>query len=28
MAHLLRAAHSEAAKRDRAISEAETRGWT
>lgn len=28
MAHLLHAAHSEAAKRDRAISEAETRGWT
>lgn len=28
MAHLLHAAHSEAAKRDRTISEAETRGWT
>lgn len=27
MAHLLHAAHSEAAKRDRTISEAETRGW-
>ncbi|MEL7940109.1 ATP-binding protein [Pseudomonas delhiensis] len=27
MAHLLRAAHLEAAKRDKAISDAETRGW-
>jgi hypothetical protein len=27
MAHLLQAAHSEAAKRERALSEAETRGW-
>jgi hypothetical protein len=27
MAHLLRAAHSEAAKRDRPLSDAETRGW-
>ncbi len=27
MAHLLRAAHAEAAKRERSLSEAETRGW-
>ena len=27
MAHLLRAAHADAAKRERAISDAETRGW-
>ena len=27
MSHLLQAAHGEAAKRDRAMSEAETRGW-
>jgi SpoVK/Ycf46/Vps4 family AAA+-type ATPase len=27
MEHLLRAAHSEAAKRDRPLSDAETRGW-
>jgi SpoVK/Ycf46/Vps4 family AAA+-type ATPase len=28
MSHLLRASHADAAKRDRALSEAETRGWT
>ena len=27
MSHLLQAAHSEAAKRDRPLSDAETRGW-
>ena len=27
MAHLLRAAHGEAAKRERPLSGAETRGW-
>ena len=27
MAHLLRAAHGEAAKRERPLTEAETRGW-
>ncbi len=27
MAHLLRAAHSEAAKRERPLTDAETRGW-
>jgi len=27
MEHLLRAAHSEAAKRDRPIADAEIRGW-
>ncbi|WP_341649523.1 hypothetical protein [Thauera humireducens] len=27
MAHLLHAAHAEAAKRDKPVSEAETRGW-
>jgi hypothetical protein len=27
MAHLLRAAHAEAAKRERSLSESETRGW-
>ena len=27
MAHLLQAAHSEAAKRERPLSDAETRGW-